>query len=307
MKSIPYVSQETTAFCLLPEHVVVGNGSGKLIIKNLTSLDTFDFKGCHAKKISKIQVSNDHQLATSTSFDGKLNVYDMETLESVYSFEFQEPVQTQSLKEQQIAVGTTRSRVIRLCDLVSGANSQTLNGHLKPVTSLDWLDSTTNILASGSLDGKVMVWDIRNGRDSLFGLPHGTCAVNGLSFAECGTELTSTSVDGVVKTWDLYTGKVMTMWDLPQKPSFRSVYFCRIGGYTFFPSGTLISVYNSLGKEIASLDAHLDSVFDVQFDPATYNLVSGSAQGLLEWSIESSLRDKDSLIQNVIEDWNLIE
>ena len=61
-----------------------------------------------------------------------------------------------------IAVGTNEYEVAMI-DPSTGGFLQRLTGHKGAVTSVDWSSSCEYVLASGSLDGAVKLWDTRRG------------------------------------------------------------------------------------------------------------------------------------------------
>ena len=60
-------------------------------------------------------------------------------------------------------------------------------------------------MASGGNDGTVRVWDVATGKESAT-LKHSDF-VQGLAFRPDGKALTTGSIDGVVRHWDLKGGK----------------------------------------------------------------------------------------------------
>jgi cell division cycle 20-like protein 1 (cofactor of APC complex) len=54
---------------------------------------------------------------------------------------------------------------INLMDLVKMKNIKTFSGHLARVGSLNW---NKNLLASGSKDGNVNIWDVRLGNTNKY-------------------------------------------------------------------------------------------------------------------------------------------
>ncbi|KAH9758275.1 WD repeat-containing protein ATCSA-1 [Citrus sinensis] len=59
-----------------------------------------------------------------------------------------------------IAAGTEDVQV-RLCDIASGAISQTLSGHRDGIMTVEWSTSSEWILVTGGCDGAIRFWDIR--------------------------------------------------------------------------------------------------------------------------------------------------
>jgi WD40 repeat protein len=99
---------------------------------------------------------------------------------------------------------TTNLGEIRVSD---GSNSKvwTLKGHQGHVNCLAACDRGAKLLASGSDDGSVRLWDIK----TLTNTATITCnqgAVYGLAFSPNGRVLTSAGADGTVKFWRIPDG-----------------------------------------------------------------------------------------------------
>lgn len=98
-------------------------------------------------------------------------------------------------------------RQIRLWDLGSGECSATFSGHRKEVSALRFSRSGA-LLASGSKDTDVVVWDVA-GEAGLYRLRGHRGQVTDVVFVEgrggSGRRLVSASKDEHVKVWDLDT------------------------------------------------------------------------------------------------------
>ncbi|KAF8464583.1 WD40-repeat-containing domain protein [Kalaharituber pfeilii] len=103
-------------------------------------------------------------LFTSTSYDRTLRVWDTNTLDEASAFTFDTRISTQAISPVAshclVAVGAASS-TIRLCDLKSGADTQSLLGHSGQVLSVSWSPRDEYILTSGGTDGTVRLWDVR--------------------------------------------------------------------------------------------------------------------------------------------------
>ena len=64
------------------------------------------------------------------------------------------------------SVGGKECRVT-LCDMESGSSTHILRFHRQPVMSLAWSPRNDHLLASGSQDNKVVIWDIRKASGPL--------------------------------------------------------------------------------------------------------------------------------------------
>ena len=63
-----------------------------------------------------------------------------------------------------------------------------------------------NVIASGSFDRSVRLWDVRSGR-CIRQLPAHTDPVTAVEFHADGERLTSGSFDGLVRDWNVETGQ----------------------------------------------------------------------------------------------------
>ncbi len=67
------------------------------------------------------------------------------------------PIATQ----HNLVAGGTDNSIIRLCDLTNGTSTQTLIGHKSGTWAVKWSPTNEYILASGSADQTIRLWDIR--------------------------------------------------------------------------------------------------------------------------------------------------
>jgi WD40 repeat protein len=97
-------------------------------------------------------------------------------------------------------------------------------------------------LASGSLDGDLIVWDARTGGQlaSLSGPPG---QILDLAFAPDGTHLATTSSDGTVRLWDMATGR--------QALTLASDAAGEVGAQTKFCFRTYRGAYEGVGGKLA--------------------------------------------------------
>lgn len=138
----------------------------------------------------------------------------------VYSF-------AMSPVSQQLLVATASEHpAVRLVDLRSGASTHSLAGHAGAVLAVAWHPINEYMLASGSADGSLRIWDTRRSANNLAVLDandatgtaysrHGqgavirspdakahTGAVNGLVWSDDGQTLVSTGHDERARVWN---------------------------------------------------------------------------------------------------------
>ena len=106
----------------------------------------------------------------SASLDGSLLVWDTQAMRPVAHWQpFPTSISSFHLSkstgpsESLLVVASKDDASIKLVDLRSGSCSHTLTGHVRGVTTVQWCPATTSdvVLASGSLDGTIRLWDIR--------------------------------------------------------------------------------------------------------------------------------------------------
>ncbi|KAH7026249.1 WD40-repeat-containing domain protein [Microdochium trichocladiopsis] len=177
----------------------------------------------------------------STSFDQTLKLWSTDAAKVSGSFQLGSKVYTHAVSpiasHLLVACGTQHPAV-RLVDLRSGANVQSLSGHGGAVLSASWSPRHEHVLATGSVDGTVRLWDIRraggaiglldledslglyyNGllgvdgtgrpmvrRSRLSAKAH-SAPVNGLTWTDDGNYIVSAGHDRRIRVWDAATGR----------------------------------------------------------------------------------------------------
>ncbi|KAH7970998.1 hypothetical protein HPB49_017764 [Dermacentor silvarum] len=92
---------------------------------------------------------------------------------------------------------------IVLADMRTGSSCQQLRGHMGSVLAVRWSPHTPGLLASGSRDGSVMLWDVRCARSSLATLQGHKGGTTAMTFLPDGMQLLTMGRDGRVKLWDV--------------------------------------------------------------------------------------------------------
>lgn len=178
----------------------------------------------------------------STAHDGtlKLSALEPTAITPVHTFKLDCTPYAHSMSSHSgspllIAVGTSE-RAVRLLDLRSGLSTHGLPGHSSSVLSVAWAPHRPHILASGSADHRVILFDIRRGghnsaiasldMDDAVGLvppqtaPPGydsrpayspyvrahSGAVTGVRWTSNGSHLVTAGQDARIRVWDATTG-----------------------------------------------------------------------------------------------------
>src|SRR5918992_3170335 len=152
---------------------------------------------------------------------------------------------------------------------------RTLEGHQGAVNSVAF-DPQGGMLASGSFDHTVKLWEPRSGK-LLRTLEGHKSPVLSVAFDPQGGTLASGSGDKTVKLWEARSGKLLRMLGGHQ----GSVY-----SVAFDPQGETLasgSVDKTVklwearsGKLLRTLEGHQESIMSVAFDPQGGTLASGS-------------------------------
>eukprot|EP01135_Chromosphaera_perkinsii_P010096 Nk52_evm21s2011 gene=Nk52_evmTU21s2011 len=143
-------------------------GAHKKVIKPVCSVQRGD-EGAHKYGVRSVcWFPHDTGMFTTGSSDKVLKVWDTNEMVPVTEFPMFSQIyhHSQSLASATpflVAVGT-RAQCVYLVDLRSGANSHRLNGHGEGggVPGVCWSPTDENLLATGGMDGKLLLWDVRN-------------------------------------------------------------------------------------------------------------------------------------------------
>ena len=135
------------------------------------------------------------------------------------------------------------------------------------------------ILASGSWDNTVKLWDVATKQNTATLEGH-TYVVWPVAFSPDGTTLASGSLDNTVKLWDVATGTNITTLE-GHTDGVNSVAFSPDG--TLLASGSwddTVKLWDVATHEnIATLEGHTGGVYSLEFSPDGTTLASGSGAG----------------------------
>lgn len=208
-------------------------------------------------------------------------------------------VSTYSSSPNLIVVGT-KSPDIRICDIKSRTTSHCLIGHKDSVICIKWATNSDHLIASGSNDGVIRLWDIRrsgclmsldytsdpdilindSNKNSLSMAKAHTSAVTGLCFSNDGRFLFSTGRDNKIRCWNMQNGHHSFIHYPNVSSRSKTTVYMAISSddqFLYHPNGRNIHVYNSAsGELLKTFSGHFDRVNCCLFHPFNCQLFSGS-------------------------------
>jgi WD40 repeat protein/uncharacterized caspase-like protein len=163
------------------------------------------------------------------------------------------------------------------------------------------------LLASGSVDYTVKLWDVATGTELRAFKGHGE-VVESVAFGPDGKLVASSDRNGAIKLWDVVTGTELRQFGHAAQALDRED-SDGVNSVVFSPDGKLLASGGSdkvlriwevaTGKELRSLKGHTETIDAVAFSPDGTALASGSSEGVRLWDVASGaglreLRDAPS-------------
>ena len=180
------------------QYIATGGDDGKVKLWNTRSEFCIITFSQHTASVSAVHFASQGQVLFSASLDGTVRAFDLIRYRNFRTFTSPSPVQFSCLavdpSSEVIAAGSTDSFEVFLWSVQTGKLLDVLSGHEGPVSSLTF-SPTTNVLASGSWDKTVRVWDVfsRSHNMEPFQL---NADVLSIAFRPDGQEFVVSTLDG---------------------------------------------------------------------------------------------------------------
>ncbi|KHO00119.1 will die slowly [Metarhizium album ARSEF 1941] len=202
----------------------------------------------HTGPVSQVRISPNGRFIASASADATLKLWDAATgahMDTLVGHMAGLSCVAWTPDSNTLASGSD-DKAIRLWDRVTGRPKTTtrksvagqemaaLRGHHNYIHCLAF-SPKGNILASGSYDEAVFLWDVRAGR-LMRSLPAHSDPVSGIDFCRDGTLVVSCSTDGLIRVWDTSTGQCLRTLVHEDNPAVTNV--------CFSPNGRFVLAFN---------------------------------------------------------------
>ncbi|CAE6375190.1 unnamed protein product [Rhizoctonia solani] len=244
----------------------------------------------HEHWVISVGVSNDSKYFYSVSEDRLIHVWSKRTGELEYTIG---PIEADGQHDdhydefwpaillfdtKRVVCGSMSGRIYIQDD---GKPTCTLTGHNGWVFSIAFSPSR-QLIASGSDDGVVMIWDATT-RERLFGPLMHSGSVFSIAFSPDGTQLASGCFDGIICLWSSLTGIAVGNPFGGHTGCILSVFFSPSGHQLVSGSADKsLRVWDvASGQSIAVFEGHTDQVLSVAFSPDGAQIASGSADSII--------------------------
>ena len=212
----------------------------------------------HTKAIYAIDFSADGRLLASGSEDNTIRVYDIHTEE--------------------------------LLSILPGSQDAVYTVAFAPDNRMPTIPSNTSILAGGSGDGTIRIWDAGTG-NLMYELDKHENSVVELDFSPDGNSLVSASLDRTIQLWDLAGPESSRSTPTQHNAAVYTVDFSPDGRTVATGSADqLIRVWRTNDRELVhTLRGHTDSIWTIELSPNDSILASGSLDGTVRlWNTRFS-------------------
>ncbi|TMW63776.1 hypothetical protein Poli38472_002717 [Pythium oligandrum] len=198
--------------------IATGADDAKLKLWDTTSGFCYVTFNEHQAPVTGVKFTPNGQAVVSASLDGTVRAFDLNRYKNFRVMTTPEPVQFISLaldlSGQIVCAGTLDPFNIYVWSLQTGRLTDVLSGHTGPVTSLAFSPSVSSepVLASGSWDHTVRLWNVYQNKSLIEPLAHST-DVLAVAFRPDGKQLCSATLNGHLNIWEVKDGELLSTID----------------------------------------------------------------------------------------------
>ena len=279
---------------------------------DLPKIKTIENVAGHTSKLNCAVISPDGNFALSSSDDGTMKYWDLNTQKEIFSFNKHTDGVTSCAfsPDGNFALSASRDNTMKYWDLKTKKEIFSFEKHTDRVTSCAF-SSDGNFALSTSSDGTMKYWDL-NTKKEIFSFDKHTDWVNSCAFSPDGNFALSASEDGTMKYWDLNTQKEIFSFD-KHTSRVNSCAFSPDGNFALSASvdGTMKYWDLNTKKEIFSFDKHTSFVNSCAFSSDGNFALSASYGGTMKyWDLNTKKEISFYHFENnglaVIEDGRLL-
>ncbi|WBW72784.1 U3 snoRNP-associated protein Utp1 [Schizosaccharomyces osmophilus] len=214
-QSSHYDSLSTLVYTPDGQRVVSGADDGKIKLWDITSGFCVVTFTQHTSSVTGLCFAKRGNVLFSSCLDGSVRAWDLIRYRNFRTFTAPNRVQFSCVavdpSGEIVCAGSQDSFEIFMWSVQTGQLLERLAGHEGPVSSLSF-NSSGSLLASGSWDKTVRIWDIfsRSGIVEPLPVPSDVLA---LSFRPDGKELSVATLDGQLSFWDVQEAKQTSLID----------------------------------------------------------------------------------------------
>lgn len=143
------------------------------------------------------------------------------------------------------------------------------------------------LLASGSEDGKIRLWDL-NTKKVRRTIPGHPSAVRSIAFSKDGKKLATGGMDGSARVWDVSKGTLVKAFREKHKEHVYSVAFSQSAQTlaTGLANGTIQIWEVDSGKLLRNLTGHSEAIYSLAYSPDGKTVASSSGDKTIKlWSV----------------------